>query len=680
MSRRANANRPGDMGQRLGVIGPMLGRWRTRLICGLTVGAMSIGSASLFAQMPVPPVPPYGQNPPNPIHQPNRPNTLPDPKGTPNIVPDGKLPDIVLPPPKPLDPPPNSLRVAPGPRLPQERPLGATPRGNATTAEKLARYFDHFVDTEATMELIVGRTRLLNLKESPIRIQIDDDGIVEYNFLSKDQIALQGRSVGVTTIRMWFTNTKEATKTDILSYYVRVLPDPEALERLQRSYKLLQDQINCAFPDSVICLHIVGGKVIVTGHAKDIAEATQILKIVRANGQQPGGYNRAAGIPTDRQTTSRDPNNPSEAANQTPVNGLDEYLIDGATWIVNMIRITGEQTVSMRVTIAEVNRSASRSCGMNFTLINNQGQPYFASNAGLIATGGQAGTNGQIGIGVGGGSLSDCIPLCPGVPAGTGGFNNLPFALDNGQVRFAVSALRNLDYAKVLAEPIITTINGETANFRAGGQFPTPILASSGNLGQALQGVQFQSYGLNVFFTPYITDRDRIRLVLNADITAFDIQSGQSNIGGANIPFLKQRSINTTVEMREGQTLAVAGLIQNNATGDAHRVPFLGDLPFIGNFFGFNRVSAGEQELLILVQPQLVHPVDCRDRLPLPGHDLIEPTDFEFYLLGRIESHRTTDFRSPIRTDIQRIKQYKMMEANFIAGPSGYSESCGVDR
>jgi pilus assembly protein CpaC len=672
MSQRAKANRPGDLGRHRGILGSKPSRWRSWMACGLTVSAFGIGFSTAQGQMPIPPA---GQQPPNAINFPERPNKLPDSKAQP---PDGKQPDLVLPPPKPLDPPPAGL-----PRVgPRERPLGYTPRPNASTADKIQRYFNNFIDTEATMELIIGRTRLLNLKESPIRIQIDDDGIVEYNFLSKDQIALQGRALGVTTIRMWFTNTNEATKTDILSYYVRVLPDPEEKERVQRAYKQLQDEINCAFPDSVICLHLVGEKVIVTGHAKDMAEVTQILKIIRANGQTPGGRSRASHIPTDRQASGRDPNNPSEPAASPAVGGLEEYIVDGTNNIVNMIKIAGEQTVSMRVTIAEVNRTAARSAGMNFTLIDNKGNPYFASNAGLIAAGGQAGSNGQVGIAAAaaGGSLASCIPLCPGLPAGAGGFNNLPFAVDNGQVRFAVSALRDLDYAKLLAEPIVTTINGQTANFRAGGQFPTPILASSGNAGSTLEGVQFQNYGVDVSFTPYITDRDRIRLVLNADITALDIQQGSSNIGGANIPFLKQRSVNTTVEMREGQTLAVAGLINNNYTGDAHRVPLFGDIPFVGNLFGFNRVSAGEQELLILVQPQLVHPIDCRDQIPLPGHDLYEPTDFEFYLLGRIESHRTTNFRSPVRTDIHRIKQYQQMESNYIAGPSGYSETCGERR
>ncbi len=682
MSRRANANRPGDSGRLRSAFGWMPKRWRSWMTCGLAIGAFSVGISAVSAQMPNPPA--GGPPLPNPINFPNstpRGTVLPDPKPQPATGPDGKQPDLVLPPPKPLEPPPGSSLRA-GPRVSQERPLGYTPRPTAATADKFQKYFDYFVDTEATMELIQGRTRLLNLKESPVRIQIDDDGVAEYNFLAKDQIALQGRALGVTTIRMWFNNPKEPTKQEILSYYVRVLPDPEEKARIERSYKTLQDEINAAFPDSVICLHVVGEKVIVTGHAKDTAEVAKILEIIRSNTRQSGVQNRGSQIATDRQRTVRDPNNPAEPEGAPAVAGTEEYIVGSSNNIVNMIKIPGEQTVSLRVTIAEVNRTASRSAGINFTLINNQGQPYFASNAGLIATGGSAGSGGQVGVaaGAGAGSLASCIPLCPGLPAGSGGFNNLPFAVDNGQVRFAVSALRNLDYAKLLAEPILTTMNGETASFRAGGQFPTPILSGSSNGGQVLQGIGFKDYGVNVFFTPYITDRDRIRLVLNADITALDVQTGQSNIGGANIPFLKQRTVNTTVEMREGQTLAVAGLIQNNATGDAHRVPLFGDIPIVGNFFGLNRVAAGEQELLILVQPQLVHPIDCRDKLPLPGHDLFEPTDMEFYLFGRIESHRTSDFRSPIRTDIHRIKQYQQMEANFIAGPCGYSDSTGDGR
>jgi pilus assembly protein CpaC len=253
---------------------------------------------------------------------------------------------------------------------------------------------------------------------------------------------------------------------------------------------------------------------------------------------------------------------------------------------------------------------------------------------------------------------------------------NILASLDNGQVRLAISALRNLNYAKLMAEPNLTTMNGQTANFRAGGQFPVPVLAGGGGGfgGFGLQGVNYQPYGIDINFTPYITDRDRIRLVLNANVTGLDIQAGNVNIGNSSVPYLRQREVNTTVELREGQTLAVAGLIQNTLSGDSHRIPLFGDLPVIGNLFGFNRVTAGEQELVILVTPELVHAIDCKDKLPLPGQDLIEPTDFEFYVLGRIESHRTVDYRSPVRTDWHRIKQYKSMEASFITGPTGYCE------
>ncbi|MBX7104778.1 MAG: pilus assembly protein N-terminal domain-containing protein [Gemmataceae bacterium] len=657
----------------------MRSRLRMWMTWGVTLGSLTFGLSTVRAQSPANPqaYPPNNQQPSRPV--------LPD-TGRPIFLPGqpGKSPEALLPVPKPLDPPPAGARTtSPFAKKATDPVLGQTPRPNAKTAEKIEKYIGPFIDAEASIDLIQNQTRLLILKETPKRLQISDEGFVEYNFLTKDQVTLQGRGVGTTVMTLWFTDPKDPSKEDILTLHLRVLPDSSYKERLERVYKTLQDQINCAFPDSVVCLHVVGDKLVVTGQVKDIAESTKILQIIRANAPSPGsrGMSNAANIPADRQKAGRDPNSPTEPVGQPVTPGYDEYMIDGASWIVNMLKVPGEQTVNLRVTIAEVNRTAARSIGANFTLINNQGMPYFASNAGLIATGGQSFNNilggGGIGLAAGLGN-GNCIPMCPGIPAGVGGFNNLPFALDNGQVKFAVSALRNLNYAKLMAEPNLTTINGQTANFQAGGQFPVPVLAGGGGgFGFGLQGVQFKNYGIDINFTPYITDRDRIRLVLNADVTGLDVASGTANIGGTQIPYMNQRRVNTTVEMREGQTLAVAGLIQNSASGDSHKTPLFGDIPILGQLFGFSRVSAGEQELVILVQPELVHPLDCRDRLPLPGQDLFEPTDCEFYLFGRIESHRDVDFRSPIRSDWQRIKNYRAMEANFIAGPTGYCDTPG---
>ena len=128
------------------------------------------------------------------------------------------------------------------------------------------------------------------------------------------------------------------------------------------------------------------------------------------------------------------------------------------------------------------------------------------------------------------------------------------------------------------------------------------------------------------------------------------------------------------MELREGQTLAVAGLIQNNLGADATRVPLLGDLPLIGRLFAFDNLSAGEQELVVLITPELVHPMNPKEVPPLPGSDLFEPSDLEFYLLGRLESHHPYDYRSPFRTDWQRLREYRRMEKTYLSGPSGPGE------
>jgi pilus assembly protein CpaC len=147
-----------------------------------------------------------------------------------------------------------------------------------------------------------------------------------------------------------------------------------------------------------------------------------------------------------------------------------------------------------------------------------------------------------------------------------------------------------------------------------------------------------------------------------------------TSIGGSAVPNLITRNFQTVVELREGQTLAVAGLIQNNLGADSKRVPFFGDLPIFGRLASFDRLTAGEQELVVLVTPQLVHPLDPKEVPPLPGSDLFEPTDIEFYLLGRLESHRPYDYRSPTRTDWQRLMNYHRMENTYISGPSGHGD------
>jgi len=172
---------------------------------------------------------------------------------------------------------------------------------------------------------------------------------------------------------------------------------------------------------------------------------------------------------------------------------------------------------------------------------------------------------------------------------------------------------------------------------------------------------------------PIITDRDRIRLTVNATVSSTSGANG-ANIGGTSVPGLNATTVQTEVEMREGQTFAIGGLIQTALNGNTSRIPLFGDLPLLGNPFRNSSTAASEEELVLLVTPQLVHPLEPNETPALPGSDYFEPGDLEFYLLGRLESARPYDYRSPVMDDINRMAAYRRCELLYFVGPHGHSD------
>ncbi len=231
--------------------------------------------------------------------------------------------------------------------------------------------------------------------------------------------------------------------------------------------------------------------------------------------------------------------------------------------VVNMLRVPGEQQVMLKVRVAELTRTALRELGLDFTLNNN--------SFSLSSNFGNAG--------------------------------NLISLLDNNDVSLLLKAVSSNGYSKVLAEPNLVTLSGRTASFIAGGQFAVPTAVGIGGIGAAT--TSFQGFGTQLQFTPTVLDKDRIRLRVAPTFSS--LNNGNSVNG---IPGLNTRSVFTTVDMREGQWLAIAGLIQDQQEGSKSRVPFLGDIPLGGAVFGKNNVKRDETELLILVSPQLVHPLE----------------------------------------------------------------------
>ncbi|MFM7114349.1 MAG: type II and III secretion system protein family protein, partial [Planctomycetota bacterium] len=321
--------------------------------------------------------------------------------------------------------------------------------------------------------------------------------------------------------------------------------------------------------------------------------------------------------------------------------------------------------VQLQVTVAEVDRSAGRSIGLNFNIFNSGGLQVASSTTGQIRP--------ALGLGIGNsftsftsnGGLGNVVPQ--------GVLNNLPVALDNGQIQLAINALRELHYAKTLAEPALVAMNGQSANFQAGGLLPLPYVTGYTNYG--LQGVNFMPIGVQLNFTPYILGRDRLRLQVSAEVSERDLTLGSTVINGSAVPALSTRNFQTTVELQEGQTLAVAGLLQNRAAGNSSRTPFLADIPIVNRLTGIDRVQSSEQELVILVTPRLVGALDPDKVGPLPGNDLFEPNNIEFYLLGRIESRRNKDFRAPVMTDMHRRLNYLKCQEFYMNGPTGHAAS-----
>lgn len=543
---------------------------------------------------------------------------------------------------------------------PTPKTVGATPTVSPESRQKQGKHVAKLLDPELTLDLVAGQTRVMVLKTVPIRVQSGDDRFMTMSIANTKELLLQGKEVGTTVLNIWFGDKNDPAKQETLTYLVRVYPDPEAKERLEKSYKQLEDDINKYFKDTSVRLKLLGDKLVVSGRVRDAQQGMQVLQIIRANFQGTSGSTGTGGgtlgggqasqiplmTPITQATGTGAPGliGPDPLSTLSPPT-LDQYIAATGNNIVNLLEVAGEQQVALRVIVAEVSRSAARSIGLNFSIRNNQGVTVFRNTTGNI---GGIGANGAGGIG--------------------GAVANLTAILDGGNIPIAINALRVLSYAKSLAEPTLVTMNGQAANFLAGGQFPVPIVAGFG-VNNGLQGVSYIPFGVQLNFTPYITDRDRIRLQLNANVSARDVGIG-TNIGGANVAGLNTRNVNTTVELRQGETLAVAGLIESNHGADASRVPLLGDLPFL-NAFSSNKHTAGEKELVIFVTPELVRPLEAGEVPPLPGSDILEPTDIEFYLFNRLEG-RVGPYRSAVRTDWGRIRHFEKVERALLNGPVGY--------
>jgi pilus assembly protein CpaC len=229
---------------------------------------------------------------------------------------------------------------------------------------------------------------------------------------------------------------------------------------------------------------------------------------------------------------------------------------------------------------------------------------------------------------------------------------------------------------KILAEPNLVALHGHAASFLAGGEFPVPVPQVSAGGASPTITVRFKEFGVKLGFIPYILDGDSIRLSVAPEVSNIDFTIATTLVaGGSPVPGLNTRKARTTVELRQGQTLAIAGLMQLELNGQTERIPGVGDLPIIGPFFSNTSTGRVEKELVVLVTPYLVEAMTKDQVPPTPGDDVKEPNDLEFFLLNRIEGRTGKDFRATTAWDdpLGLVRQLNL-ERRCMSGPSGYSD------
>ncbi|UTW56007.1 type II and III secretion system protein family protein [Kordiimonas sp. SCSIO 12610] len=287
----------------------------------------------------------------------------------------------------------------------------------------------------------------------------------------------------------------------------------------------------------------------------------------------------------------------------------------GADDVLNRLEITQPTQVNLRVRIAEVSRSVLKQIGFNWEVTGNTGDFSFGFAQGR--------------------NVFDIVenPAAPGefirnfVP---GEAPSVAGSLVTGglDLNYLIDALENEGFVSVLAEPNLTALTGQTANFLAGGEFPIPVPQGFGG---AL-GIQFREFGVRLEFAPTVLDSGRISMRVQPEVS--DISTaGAITLNSIQVPAITTRRAETTVELGSGQSFAIAGLIQNDITQTANKVPGLGDIPILGALFRSDEFRRDETELLIVVTPYIVRPVSDR-QLALPTDGYVAPDDMARFLKG----------------------------------------------
>jgi len=306
---------------------------------------------------------------------------------------------------------------------------------------------------------------------------------------------------------------------------------------------------------------------------------------------------------------------------------LVQAFVGKDTQIVSRLKTATPLQVNLQVRFAEVTRTFAKTLGVNLASADSSSGFKFGIGQGRV-TGPQYTPGGPLGVGVTEGSTGTSV-VTTGAQFTTLGMAGRLLGLD---LLGAIDLGEDTGQVTTLANPNLTALSGETGTFLAGGEVPIPIAQALGTV-----SVEYKQYGVSLAYTPTVQSDGRISLRVRPEVSQLDY-SNAVTFSGTRVPGVTTRRAETTVELGSGQSFMIGGLLQNTRNNTINKAPFLGDLPILGALFRSNGFQRNETELVIIITPYLVKPVNAND-IVLPTDGDRAPNDFERILGGQLSAH-----------------------------------------
>jgi pilus assembly protein CpaC len=485
--------------------------------------------------------------------------------------------------------------------------------------------FSHAQETGLKkLHLRVGGSELVRTDAPFKRVSIADPEVADLTVLSPREIYVYGKRVGYTSIILWEDGQSKTLAGVMVTFDLNPLK-----EKLAEIY-----------PNEDIRIYASDRGVVLSGTVSGPEVAEQAVRLAQTFFPSEAGKETPAGIASAQGGTGR-----------------------SGPGIVNLLRVGGPQQVMLEVQVAEVVRSWDRefkaalgleNLGKDFTgafgtesvinpvtLTDSPVNINFPTTnwAELNPVTGAITNNNNFSTVLFNGNIDGLIQN-PGslLLNFAGNAANIFLEIDNFKTAFRF--LENHGMARTLAEPRLVAISGQEANFHAGGEFPVPVPGEDGEV-----TIEYKKFGVSLRFTPVVYENGRVSLRVAPTVSEVaSVSPIPVGIQGFifNVPNLSSRSLETTVDLYDGQTLALAGLLQDNLRESIDKVPGLGDIPILGALFRSSQFRQEKTDLMIAVTPHMVKAVK-EGTLKFPGEHMTVPNDYEFYLEGRLEGKRPFD-------------------------------------